>query len=362
MKKQWACAEFGDCDGCAVIGFGVRCLACRRLRGNPAPAFRWRRPSKRLISRASPRASSTSPRIRTTKTPACSPILRTALARRWPSDDHARTGRPECRRPRAGWSAGRDSHDGAARRGNRYGVHQFFTRAVDTGFSKSPEWTMKIWGDQLPDGRYGARDSHLPSASGDQWLGRHAQRTWAASSQRTSDSAGGRGMLPIPRNFPIRFAKDCLRGRFRSNFGLQIRDLVQRAPAVLLVVEQRRTRWRWWARRGGCNGRDGGPGGGGGADGGGGGGGEARHRSPAYRCLRATFRRSGESAMWRWARKAEAITFRRERLRFSARDSAGGNSSLAVEKGDAAAGLFDPMLLHESISITRVRVSPACNP
>ena len=32
----------------------------------------------------------------------------------------------------------------------RYGVRQFFTRAVDTGFSKSPERTMKIWGDQIP--------------------------------------------------------------------------------------------------------------------------------------------------------------------------------------------------------------------
>ena len=31
-----------------------------------------------------------------------------------------------------------------------YGVRQFFTRAVDTGFSKSPERTMKIWGDQIP--------------------------------------------------------------------------------------------------------------------------------------------------------------------------------------------------------------------
>jgi len=31
--------------------------------------------------------------------------------------------------------------------GSDYGVQQFFTRAVDTGFSKSPEWTMKIWGD-----------------------------------------------------------------------------------------------------------------------------------------------------------------------------------------------------------------------
>jgi len=33
---------------------------------------------------------------------------------------------------------------------SHYGVHQFFTRAVDTGFSKSAERTMKIWGDQIP--------------------------------------------------------------------------------------------------------------------------------------------------------------------------------------------------------------------
>ena len=34
--------------------------------------------------------------------------------------------------------------------GSHYGVHQYFTRAVDTGFSKSPQWTMAIWGDKLP--------------------------------------------------------------------------------------------------------------------------------------------------------------------------------------------------------------------
>jgi LmbE family N-acetylglucosaminyl deacetylase len=33
---------------------------------------------------------------------------------------------------------------------SHYGVHQFFTRAVDTGFSKSPERTMKIWGKTIP--------------------------------------------------------------------------------------------------------------------------------------------------------------------------------------------------------------------
>jgi len=30
---------------------------------------------------------------------------------------------------------------------SHYGVHQFFTRAVDSGFSKSPEETVQIWGD-----------------------------------------------------------------------------------------------------------------------------------------------------------------------------------------------------------------------
>ena len=33
---------------------------------------------------------------------------------------------------------------------SHYGVHQYFTRAVDTGFSKSPERTMKIWGPVIP--------------------------------------------------------------------------------------------------------------------------------------------------------------------------------------------------------------------
>jgi LmbE family N-acetylglucosaminyl deacetylase len=34
--------------------------------------------------------------------------------------------------------------------GSHYGVHQYFTRAVDPGFSKSPDRTMKMWGDQIP--------------------------------------------------------------------------------------------------------------------------------------------------------------------------------------------------------------------
>ena len=34
--------------------------------------------------------------------------------------------------------------------GSRYGVRQFFTTAVDTGFSKTPEWTLAIWGDREP--------------------------------------------------------------------------------------------------------------------------------------------------------------------------------------------------------------------
>src|SRR5271156_2214553 len=34
--------------------------------------------------------------------------------------------------------------------GSHYGVHQYFTTAVDTGFSKGPEWTMNIWGENEP--------------------------------------------------------------------------------------------------------------------------------------------------------------------------------------------------------------------
>jgi LmbE family N-acetylglucosaminyl deacetylase len=34
--------------------------------------------------------------------------------------------------------------------GSHYGVHQYFTRVIDTGFSKTPQWTMAIWGDQMP--------------------------------------------------------------------------------------------------------------------------------------------------------------------------------------------------------------------
>ncbi|MGH9561549.1 MAG: PIG-L family deacetylase, partial [Terracidiphilus sp.] len=33
---------------------------------------------------------------------------------------------------------------------SHYGVHQYFTRAVDTGFSKSAERTMQIWGPVIP--------------------------------------------------------------------------------------------------------------------------------------------------------------------------------------------------------------------
>jgi LmbE family N-acetylglucosaminyl deacetylase len=33
---------------------------------------------------------------------------------------------------------------------SHYGTHQFFTRAVDPGFSKSPVRTMKMWGEQIP--------------------------------------------------------------------------------------------------------------------------------------------------------------------------------------------------------------------
>jgi hypothetical protein len=44
--------------------------------------------------------------------------------------------------------------------GRHYGVRQFFTRAPDTGFVKSPEQAMKVWG-RARFGGYGKSHSHV---------------------------------------------------------------------------------------------------------------------------------------------------------------------------------------------------------
>jgi len=74
----------------------------------------------------------------------------------------------------------------AATRG--YGVRLYFTRAKDFGFSKTPEETQKVWGEQVLE---------------DMVLGRGAQRTRTPSGRRAVDpesrAVGSRSFLPVAR-------------------------------------------------------------------------------------------------------------------------------------------------------------------
>ena len=111
-----------------------------------------RKPSQAIDKAARHYANSLRHRAsRTMKPPACWPIFRAACMPTWRCSPSraARAGRtpsdPSRMAPlgivRTTELLAADSH---------YGTHQFFTRAVDPGFSKSPDRTMKIWGDQIP--------------------------------------------------------------------------------------------------------------------------------------------------------------------------------------------------------------------
>ena len=58
--------------------------------------------------------------------------------------------------------------------GQHYGVRQFFTRAVDTGFSKSPETTMKIWGELPVEDMTRAIRTFRPNVVINGWGGVHS--------------------------------------------------------------------------------------------------------------------------------------------------------------------------------------------
>ena len=117
----------------------------------PAPPDR--RPAQRRADRARPAhwawsaACSTSPPTPTTRTRALLAYLANdELRARRLSVAHARRRRPEPDRRRAGPLLGliRTQELLAARRID--GAEQFFTRARDFGYSKSPEETLRIWG------------------------------------------------------------------------------------------------------------------------------------------------------------------------------------------------------------------------
>ena len=159
LRKQWpmktthdqagACASFCSCDDCCC---GVSAFGVKGPWANPGPGVPLAESVEAINqSRVATRI------LCITAHPddgfrACFPISPRPWRGSRASHYYPRAGWPERCRPRAGWTVGRNSHHGRKllAAGSRYGVRQFFSRAVDTGFSKSPEWTMKIWGDQLP--------------------------------------------------------------------------------------------------------------------------------------------------------------------------------------------------------------------
>jgi LmbE family N-acetylglucosaminyl deacetylase len=58
--------------------------------------------------------------------------------------------------------------------GKHYGVHQYFTRALDFGFSKSPDQTMKIWGDLVLEDMVRVIRTYRPDVVINGWGGVHS--------------------------------------------------------------------------------------------------------------------------------------------------------------------------------------------
>ena len=226
---------------------------------------------------------------------------------------------------------------------SHYGVREFFTRAVDTGFSKSPEWTIKIWGDQLPmEDMVRVIRTYRPQVVINGWGGTHNghgqhQATGLLTPQAVADAAD-----------PTKFPDQIREGLIAWKVPLELRP----------------------ANTGGGPGGAGAPGGAGGAGasgrggrggataagaggtGRGGAGGGGRGTVPASG---VPFPTSDISPLWGISYVEMGAEGRSNHVSQGTPTVFGAGfgrrqSSLAVEKGDAAAGLFDPMLLHESIS------------
>jgi LmbE family N-acetylglucosaminyl deacetylase len=104
-----------------------------------------------------------------------------------------------------------------------YGVHQFFTRAVDTGFSKSPEQTMKIWGDLPLEDMVRVIRTYRPQVVINGWGGVHSghgqhqasgiltpRAVAAAADPKAFPRQLSEGLLPWKVTLELRFASGTL--------------------------------------------------------------------------------------------------------------------------------------------------------
>jgi LmbE family N-acetylglucosaminyl deacetylase len=237
--------------------------------------------------------------------------------------------------------------------GRYYGVHQFFTRAVDTGFSKSPEWTMKIWGDELPmEDMVRVIRTYRPQVVINGWGGTHNGHGQHQSSGLLTPQAVTAAADP-------------------TKFPDQIREglLAWKVPLELRPVNS-------GFGPGGAGGRGAaGAGGRGGAGAAGRGTGPTPNGEGAPSAGAAGSAGRGQGAqptpgvpmptgdispLWGVSYVEMGAEGRSNHVSQGTPTIFGAGfgrrqSSLAVEKGDAAAGLFDPMSLHESISSIAAR-------
>ncbi len=242
--------------------------------------------------------------------------------------------------------------------GSHYGVQQFFTRAVDTGFSKSPEWTMKIWGDQLPmEDMVRVIRTYRPQVVINGWGGTHNGHGQHQSSGLLTPQAVA--AAADPTKFPDQIREGLLAWKVplelrpaNSGFG----------PAGPGGAAGAGAPGRGGAAAGGRGatgptGAAGVAGGGRGGAGRGGAGGGGRGATPVSGVPMAT---TDISPLWGVSYVEMGAEGRSNHVSQGTPMVFGAgfgrrNSSLAVEKGDEAAGLFDPMLLHESITSLAAR-------
>lgn len=190
----------------------------------------------------------------------------------------------------------------------QYGVHQFFTRAVDTGFSKSPEWTMKIWGDQLPmEDMVRVIRTYRPQVVINGWGGVHNGHGQHQSSGLLTPQAVAEAADP-------------------TKFPDQIREGL---PAWKVALELRPASFGF------------GPGGAG--------------RGGAAPPAGVPMPTGDISPLWGVSYVEMGAEGRSEHRSQGTPTIFGAGfgrrqSSLVVEKGDSGAGPFDPKLLHESLS------------
>src|SRR5271170_7527084 len=105
------------------------------------------------------------------------------------ADDYARAGRAECDWAGTGRTSWRDTDGGIAGGGERVWSAAIFYAGAGYGIREDARTGEENLGRAGARG-YGARDPHVSPGSGDQRMGRGAQRTWSPSGERDFDAAG----------------------------------------------------------------------------------------------------------------------------------------------------------------------------